>query len=95
MEVISDPIVSVLLLICTNVTLQFIKKNSFIVQVCAQGLQGYVSQANKALQIICMLYYSVRSEFHFFNVLFHFAGIVFYQEFEGLALLNIFMFLFG
>lgn len=25
----------------------------------------------------------------------HFSGVVFYQEFQGLALLNIFMFLFG
>lgn len=29
------------------------------------------------------------------NTCLNFAGIVFYQEFEGLALLNIFMFLFG
>lgn len=36
----------------------------------------------------------MRSEIHI-NELFHFAGIVFYQEFEGLALLNICMFLFG
>lgn len=30
-----------------------------------------------------------------FNERFHLAGIVFYQEFEGLAMLNILMFLFG
>lgn len=44
----------------------------------------------KAAEVMCTFCYSVT-----LNGLFHFAGIVFYQEFEGLALLNIGMFLFG
>lgn len=61
-------------------------------RVCS-GFAGF-HLTNKALETSFIFCCSVRREMHF-DVLFYIAGIVFYQEFEGLALLNIFMFLFG
>lgn len=49
--------------------------------MCAQDFQVYLHKALESTSLcVCD---------------FHFAGIVFYEEFEELALLNIFMFLLG